>query len=108
MGGLTTGLARAELALEEARELEVRWPLYSEGCPRSRRRTRRQKQRTGSAERQRAGSARETPPPGYAHSGHSREAATVPRGQRTLELAGRTGQQASVGVRCAHETDPQS
>lgn len=32
-GRLTTGLARAELALEEARELELRWPLYSEGWP---------------------------------------------------------------------------
>lgn len=31
-GTLTTGLARAELALEEARELELRWPLCSEGC----------------------------------------------------------------------------
>lgn len=31
-GRLTTGLARAELALEEARELQLRWPLYSEGC----------------------------------------------------------------------------
>lgn len=44
-GQLTTGLARAELALEEARELELRWPLYSEGCPHGRHRTRRQKQR---------------------------------------------------------------
>lgn len=34
-GSLTTGLARAELALEEARELELRWPLCSEGCPHS-------------------------------------------------------------------------
>lgn len=32
-GALTTGLARAELALEETRELELRWPLCSEGCP---------------------------------------------------------------------------
>lgn len=35
MGTLTTGLARAELALEEARELEFGWPLGSEGCPHS-------------------------------------------------------------------------
>lgn len=34
-GTLTTGLARAELALEEARELELRWPPCSEGCPHS-------------------------------------------------------------------------
>lgn len=34
---LTTGLARAELALEEARELELRWPLYSEGYHRTQR-----------------------------------------------------------------------
>lgn len=32
---LTTGLARAELALEEARELELSWPPRSEGCPHS-------------------------------------------------------------------------
>lgn len=32
-GTLTTGLARAELALEGARELGLRWPLCSEGCP---------------------------------------------------------------------------
>lgn len=38
---LTTGLARAELALEEARELELR-PLCSEGC--TQRRQDRQKQ----------------------------------------------------------------
>lgn len=31
-GTLTTGLARAELALEDARELELRWPPCSEGC----------------------------------------------------------------------------
>lgn len=30
---LTTGLARAELALEEERELDLRWPLGSEGWP---------------------------------------------------------------------------
>lgn len=42
---LTTGLARAELALEEARELELRWPPRSEGCPRSPPSGRRQKQR---------------------------------------------------------------
>lgn len=34
-GALTTGLARAELALDDARELELRWPLCSEGCPHS-------------------------------------------------------------------------
>ncbi|KAL0625005.1 hypothetical protein AAY473_004057 [Plecturocebus cupreus] len=39
------GLARAELALEEVRELELRWPLYSEGCPHSRRQDTQQKQR---------------------------------------------------------------
>ena len=30
---LTTGLARAELALEEERELDLKWPLSSEACP---------------------------------------------------------------------------
>lgn len=30
---LTTGLARAELALEDARELGLRGRLHSEGCP---------------------------------------------------------------------------
>ena len=30
---LTTGLARAELAVEEARELDLKWPLSSEACP---------------------------------------------------------------------------
>lgn len=44
-GTLTTGLARAELALEEARELELRWPQGSEGCPTARRAARRQRQR---------------------------------------------------------------
>lgn len=46
-GTLTTGLARAELALEEARELELRWPLCSEGCahsPAGRRQTERKGQ----------------------------------------------------------------
>lgn len=32
-GPLTTGLARAELPLEELRELDLKWPLCSEGCP---------------------------------------------------------------------------
>lgn len=49
-GTLTTGLARAELALDEARELELRWPPCSEGCPHSRSRNADRNKGTGSAE----------------------------------------------------------
>lgn len=50
---LTTGLALAELALEEARELELRWPLYSEGCHRATTGCTDRNKGTGSAKRQR-------------------------------------------------------
>lgn len=49
---LTTGLARAELALEEARELELRWLLYSEGYHGATTGCRDRNKGTGSAKRQ--------------------------------------------------------
>lgn len=50
---LTTGLALAELALEEARELELRWPPYSEGCHVATTGCADRNKGTGSAKRQR-------------------------------------------------------
>lgn len=50
---LTTGLALAELAREEARELELRWPPYSEGCHEATPGCADRNKGTGSAKRQR-------------------------------------------------------
>lgn len=79
---LTTGLARAELALEEARELELR-PLCSEGC--TQRRQDRQKQNRSEKQQEEAHLSQELQTLRLRKGGrgtrgqHSREGASLTR-----------------------------